>query len=179
MAVGESGAEQRCQTSSLANPCSFFFLNLSKLLLSCPIQVLIVSLYWQSVSQGLVEHFGPPCQTFCNPVGGSRFNTDQLHVEDESGVRGNISSGTLWAVGIVRGALEVCLLAHRHLREIEIFYLVQVCVPRAPTFMTPSSQPLMTFPFPIRKLKGLPRLREQSNTLPFVSFPARKEERCQ
>ena len=43
------------------------------------------------------------------------------------------------------------------------------------TWATPSSQPLITSPFPTLNLKGLPRSREESNFLPSVKVPKKKK----
>lgn len=40
------------------------------------------------------------------------------------------------------------------------------------TLATPSSQPRITWPCPMVKLKGFPRVLEESNCDPFVSVPA-------
>jgi len=42
------------------------------------------------------------------------------------------------------------------------------------TWITPSSQPLMTSPLPILNLKGLLRSRDESNFVPSVNVPIYK-----
>lgn len=79
------------------------------------------------------------------------------------------------AVRIVWRTCQFSTRANTHLKKCIIFFYNHI-IYRFHTFYfltlaTPSSQPLMTSPFPILNLNGLLRSRDESNFLPSVKVP--------